>query len=108
MKEIIQKAIEGGYDVKHGLNVPDNSVPNMPWLDVATKMWKEICFDPLFWQALGKSFGKENEMLEFNIWSSVSSSDISKTYWWVAQWHMFIDHLAEGKDPEEFFNQLLK
>lgn len=27
---------------------------------------------------------------------------------WKEYWHRFIDHLAENKDPEEFFKELLK
>jgi hypothetical protein len=27
---------------------------------------------------------------------------------WLYHWHRFIDHLAEGKDTESFFEQLLK
>lgn len=26
--------------------------------------------------------------------------------WWIESWHRFIDHLAEGKKPEEFFENL--
>ena len=27
---------------------------------------------------------------------------------WRFHWHRFIDHLAEGKSPDDFFNQLLR
>ncbi len=68
----------------------------------------QILYDPFFWQALGRAQGNELEYIEFTIWRSISSSDIVKTIWWIAQWHMFIDHLAEGKKVDDFFKQLLK
>lgn len=45
--------------------------------------------DPLFWQALSKSEG------------------YGKTYQ-MEIWHRFIDHLAEGKDINSFFEELWK
>lgn len=47
-----------------------------------------ILLDPLFWQALGQA----QEWFE-NSWSD--------------EWHNLIDHLAEGKDIDSFFNELL-
>tara|TARA_R110000868_G_scaffold236293_4_gene490322 strand:- start:590 stop:853 length:264 start_codon:yes stop_codon:yes gene_type:complete len=44
----------------------------------------KVLLDPLFWQALKT---KED-------WRNV--------------WHDFIDHLADGKDVDSFFNNLLK
>lgn len=54
--------------------------------------------DPLFWQALGKAmgWGKSDEWFENR-----------KYDYWQEMWHRFIDHLASGGEPEEFFTNLL-
>lgn len=55
------------------------------------KVIKEtVFFDPQFWQALGKSLGWKNEFGPGT---------------WLRFWHNFIDHLAEGKSIESFFEQ---
>jgi hypothetical protein len=87
--------------------------------------------DPEFWRALGKAMGwggsatwvctdtcdwwcndckfglvKQTETpLEFRGGVHV---DCPKSKLWLVNWHRFIDHLAEGKDAESFFNELLK
>lgn len=67
--------------------------------------WQEVTSSPLFWQALVPN----------NQWSKLSQLDIDKwqTYntgnqAWLYYWHRFIDHLAEGKDIDSFFNELIK
>lgn len=101
MKEAIQKAIEGGYrtylkDNPVGLQT-HGYVQHYGGVPVNT-----IFLDPLFWQALGKSLGwvKGEEYTGENYESSHEGQ-------WKTEWHRFIDHLAEGKDPEEFFKDLL-
>jgi hypothetical protein len=56
-----------------------------------------IFFDPSFWQALGKARGWGIEP-SGSIWQGVEQ--------WRIRWHDFIDHLADGKDAESFFNDL--
>lgn len=85
MKEAITKALEGGYSY-----YPKNSDQQ----DTNCRLWS----DPLFWQALGKSLGWENQDVV------TTSAEYRE---WQGQWHRFIDHLGEGKDPEEFFTNLL-
>ena len=53
----------------------------------------QALLSPLFWQALGKSRG----------WV-VGHFDGKPT--WLEYWHRFIDHLAEGKSAESYFEQL--
>lgn len=53
--------------------------------------------DPLFWQALGKAMGWKEEMWWVNNYIEA----------WKYHWHRFIDHLAEGKDADSFFQDLL-
>lgn len=65
MNEIIQKAIEGGYENswKENANIQIYS-------GQALSANVEKCIlDPLFWQALGKACGwKENKNIYFNEW----------------------------------------
>jgi len=51
-----------------------------------------IVLDPLFWQALGKARGWQDDY---------------HTTGWRRNWHHFIDHLAQGNDAESFFAQLV-
>lgn len=112
MKEAIQKAIEGGWGKEQFsashlnlrvVNTEEGSI-DMP-LDC-------VFLDPLFWQALGKAMGWEGKVQEvidtrtenprFQVGGWVNKGD------WKTEWHRFIDHLAEGKDAESFFNELFK
>lgn len=71
----------------------------------------EIMMDPLFWQALGKAEGwkKEIRLGKCNHPDCDGSGcDMPGTGDWKYQWHKFIDHLAENKDIDSFFNDLLK
>lgn len=93
MKEAIQKAIEGGYKnyvlcSEHGYE------------------YGQVWLDPLFWQALVKSMGWDDLV---NYWTCLNSDGTSKIYLnrWENEMHNFIDHLAKGKDTEEFFNNLI-
>lgn len=74
--------------------------------------------NPLFWQALGKVEGwaKNEESYICKDCGVIGISDSNhmndcptkdrKLYWRV-YWHRLIDHLAEGKDPETFFERIL-
>lgn len=63
----------------------------------------DIWLDLLFWQALGKARGwKDSELHSGSI-----SKGTKPVGWWVLHWHRFIDHLAEGKNAEEFFASLV-
>ena len=89
LQEVITKAIEGGYNT-HGW-VPGEYVSH----DAEC-----ITFlDPLFWKSLGKAMEWENNVY-------VEGKGIRDVKEWKQQWHRFIDHLAEGKDAESFFESL--
>ena len=114
MKKAIKKAIEGGYDFDFKWSGKENASPN---LKVALLQAEQeiLLLDPLFWQALGKVDGvmgtKCYECAE-------CKQDIKDTLKWLKSfdgepcwrhaWHSFIDHLAEGKDINSFFEELLK
>lgn len=66
-----------------------------------------ILDDPSFWQSLGKTMGWRP--VRQMIYSGEYGSEISgirETQGWLYEWHRFIDHLAEGKTAESFFDQL--
>ena len=50
--------------------------------------YDEFFLDPLFWRSLGRGLGWE-ETVEVEV-----------------HWHHFIDALAEGRTPEQFFREL--
>lgn len=89
MKEAITKAIEGGYDEMKFYPIWKTSELGVGFHKLPLT---GIFLDPLFWQALGKSLG----------WTDTDTVKI-----WKYNWHLFIDHLASGKDPESFFKTLL-
>ena len=133
-KETIKKSIEGGYDFERkehdGLKpqvkfvrsefetnerhkklvvraiYQDNKGKEYgSWVvfDEWVQRYKNRCFlDPKFWQALGKGLGWKDPQ--------VKEEDLPVGYrpWWLEYQHRFIDHLAEEKEPNDFFKELLK
>lgn len=85
MKEAISRAIEGGYE--------DASISPT---GVVYPNENRVLLDPLFWQCLGKALG----------WDAGNYSEDENSYKgeWEKVWHRFINHLAEGKSADEFFN----
>ncbi len=123
MEKALKLAVEGGYEIapkiwgtptiyrkktafrNFELIFPADS-PRQTAMRVYTE---KIFLDPLFWHALGKSLGwdkidtQKAEMIR-------KSGGIPRNigYYTLQKWYSFIDHLAEGKDAESFFNELLK
>lgn len=96
MKQAIQKAIEGGYKMRRTARGVSETEPTARDLG---RHWRSLVLDPLFWQSLGKALGWTIEA-EDSIWKDQEE--------WKMAWHRFLDHLTAGKDPEEFFTNLLK
>ncbi len=95
MNEAIKCAIEGGWN---DVVVGDENGQYRAFLD------------PFFWQALGKMEGWEEtshraDALAYSL-SVIHNKKILPR--WRREWHHFIDHLAEGATPDDFFNELLK
>lgn len=68
--------------------------------------------DPLAWQAVGKTEGKDNK-IEYDIYGveyktlSQRANAEGETYsWWKCQMHRMIDALAEGKTIEQFLETI--
>ncbi len=103
IEETITKAIEGGYDGQK------YSALNAEEL---------IYLDPTFWQSLGKALGwSEGAWGSGLVCAKCGKPECGRGYWcgqdnwekkepWLYHWHHFIDHLAEGKSPDSFFEAL--
>ena len=69
-----------------------------------TFSYDEFFLDPLFWQSLGKGLGWEGtvevEIPDFPLTPAL------KAIQWKVHWHHFIDAIADGRTPEEFFREL--
>ena len=107
IKQAIQLAKESGYITSYDcINGQDH-----------------FFLDPLFWQSLGKTLGwldicegcgnKDtwniaNERIIICDNSECPKFNQEKLYAWHYHWRKFIDHLAENKDPNLFFEELLK
>lgn len=125
MERAIKKAIEGGYLYKGDKLLLDENVGHWFVSDgdggYLIPSEKIFLLDPAFWQALGKSlgwwkideFGYEVKPLlnsrEYKAGNTIWSVEHVENmpFSWVTHWHRFIDHLAEGKSVDEFFDKLL-
>ena len=99
IQQAIKKAIEGGWNHK------DEWFPEYES--------DSFLLLPSFWRALGKAMGWNREyILNWREYKKAINqfepdnlkTDISE---WLYHWHRLIDHLAEGKDIESFFETLL-
>lgn len=106
MEKAIKIAYENSY--RHDGIELYNGIP-----EILTSQ-EVILLDPLFWQALEKGLGQEDKCEDcieepIHKWcASGSHEEKSHRRVWKYQWHRFIDHLAEGKDIESFFTNLIK
>ena len=101
IEEIFRHAIIGGLKEAEGHQFIKASTYWVIWLDrngarynISTSIY---FLNPVFWQCLGRAFG----------WNVVMGADFKQEEW-LFRWHLFIDHLAEGKTPTEYFNLLGK
>src|SRR3990167_11296749 len=75
-----------------------------PALDCECVCYNSYFLDKNFWVALGKSLGWGQGVFFYNNFIDGKENNDG----WRIYWHRFIDHLAGGKTPEEFFKELLK
>ncbi len=98
----MKEAIEGGYKLSF---FEGEMVAKTGDLVHPVMMYKEL-LDPLFWQSLGKALGWDEIRLGKPEGHAIPWGE---EYWqWRYEWHCFIDHIAEGKDVDSFFKELLK
>ena len=96
IERTIKEAVEkGGYDF---------SIEDWKQGTGEEKPIEAAFLDPSFWQALGKARG----------WPTFSPTgyfdnyeDDLEDFSWKVHWRHFIDHLANGKDAERFFEKLV-
>jgi hypothetical protein len=116
IQQAIEKAVEVGY------------IPSWHYRDSGD--YHRDLLNPFFWQSLGKAMGLGTEMFHEDdgktYWDFYEHcgfcgemildieegcpKDCGFDYQLINSWHKmwrdFIDHLAEGKDPESFFQVL--
>ncbi len=109
MKEALKLAIKEGYQKGNFYFVLTESVK-----EDAPESIKEArdrmlltekekyLLDPVFWQSLGKALGwSESKDFEKN------HSEVIFVARWLYVWHQFIDWVANGKNVDEFFKELI-
>lgn len=101
MRESIQKAIEGGYDESKRLNA----------LGIL-KSTEAVCLDKNFWVCLGKALGWGNALWIGEIKRLRSDKQAIETHeltlaYWEYHWHRLIYWIADRKNIDDFFKQLL-
>ncbi len=97
----IEQAIKEAVDAKVGWHADYRTGGSS-----TTKPHSDIFLDPSFWQALGKARGWGKKTLSNGMVADVGRDGYINV--WQSYWHDFIDHLAEGKDAESFFAELLR
>lgn len=114
IQQAIEKAVEGGYHRGQIGTSPIVEI-NCDFAITETKGERNhyglawVWLDPLFWQSLGKAMGwEETSHLEYPYcwyYKGIYRRNLWGTEWEYNQ-HRFIDHLAENKDAESFFENL--
>jgi hypothetical protein len=116
VQEVIDKAVEGGYHIygsdgmetDYGGATKDYSAwtrkDNESSFIVPTE---ETFLDPHFWQALGRALGW-SEQCDLAITCVHGEEECRQChgYYWMYQWHCFIQAIADGNTPEAFFAHL--
>lgn len=138
MEKAIQKAIVGGFHPGSHFNGISGDDVCFEDADTYYLNKYKMLMLPNFWQSLGKAEGWSKEICVYDGSKEVKSGKDVNTpngpgeYYsncavcgadwmskeefeegnaisgWLYHWHKFIDHIAEGKDIDSFFNNLLK
>jgi hypothetical protein len=114
--EAIDKATEGGYHIygSDGMDTDYEGATNdySAWTrkDNSSSFLvptEETFLDPKFWQALGRALGwSEGCDLAIRCAHGHEECQRCRGYYWMYQWHCFIQALADGNTPEAFFAHL--
>lgn len=110
MNEAIKLAIEAGY--KASFTYLDYIFGKMGNIDMNNRELFGVFLDPLFWQALGKALnwnmGDSNKATWNTMTEHYAKYMIVFENTPIYHWHRFIDWVAEGKNMDEFFKELMK
>jgi hypothetical protein len=116
IQEAMNKAVEGGYHI----NGSDGMETSYLGANDEYSAWtrrdndssfmvpvEETFLDPRFWQALGRTLGW-SEVCDLAIICVHGEEECQscRGYYWMYQWHCFIQALAHGNPPEAFFARL--
>lgn len=113
LQQFIQKSIEGGYDIWEFIArrydyLKEDLARNVDWEDVLiTDLDKRdlALLDPDFWKCAGKALGWGRPETEWTKCKGVQC--LGFTQRWRTEMFNFIDHLADHKDTEEYFKNIL-
>jgi hypothetical protein len=116
VQEALNKATEGGYHI-YGSDGMDTYYEGAnSEYSVWTRKDNESSFlvpveetflDPRFWQALGCALGwSEACDLAISCRHGEEECHSCRGYYWMYQWHCFIQAIADGNTPEAFFERL--
>lgn len=114
IQQTIQKAIEGGWKPKQ-IKFKSKTITETTAHAFRMSFGDSFLLDPQFWQCLGKAMGWREfvctecgGLYELVDGCKNNPSCIYSTAQeeWFYQWHSLIDHLAEGKSIESFFEKL--
>lgn len=129
MKEVITKAIEGGWRIGDGRwdgeKIHKVEIRKSQWMGYAKKWLFGGEFNPFAWKDIAIVKFKEEEvwvplaetMLDPLFWQALGKAlewhkepigDFHRGTVWIFKWHQFIDALVEGQTPDQFFKELIK
>jgi len=116
IQEAMNKAVEGGYHLygSDGMDTDYEGATNdySAWTrkDNASSFLvptEETFLDPQFWQALGRALEwREACDLVISCRHGAEEGQRCRGYYWMYQWHCFIQTLADGNTPGAFFARL--
>jgi hypothetical protein len=116
IQEALHKATEGGYHIDGSDGIATYYEGANNEYSAWTRTDNESTFvvaveatflDPAFWQALGRALGwTERCDLAILCGHGEDEGQKSRGYYWMYQWHCFIQALADGNTPEAFFARL--
>ena len=116
IQEALNKAVEGGYHIygSDGMNTyyagANSECSAWTRMDNDSSFMvpmEETFLDPQFWQALGNALGwSEACDLAISCRHGAEACQRCHGYYWMYQWHCFIQAIADGNTPEAFFAQL--
>ena len=116
IQDAVHKATEGGYHIR----VSDGMETYYSGATCHYSAWtrkdndssfmvamEETFLDPRFWQALGRALGWSKACdLAISCWHGEEECQSCRGYYWMYQWHCFIQAIADGHTPEAFFARL--
>ena len=116
IQEAMHKAVKGGYHI-HGSDGMETSYSGAnsqysAWTRKDNESsfmvaMEETFLDPAFWQALGHALGwSEACDLFITCVHGEEECRACRGYYWMYQWHCFIQEMANGNTPEAFFESL--